>query len=93
MIHKYTDKEFEGLLIWCLAHAIDDLECVVEAYDPHKGLAQLNEKEFIIANADMCLSMICGQLSDMGVDMDKLKSLTKKNDVETESAKNFITTK
>jgi hypothetical protein len=51
---------------------VDDLEKVVDTFPNHKPLSELDEKEFVIENADMSLGIVEGQLVSMGIDPQKL---------------------
>ena len=68
----YSQKQYEGLLLWCIGMLLDDLEKVVNTFPNHKPLSELNEKEFVIENADMSLGVVEGQLVSMGIDPQKL---------------------
>jgi hypothetical protein len=68
----YSQQQYEGLLLWCIGMLLDDLEKVVDTFPNHKPLSELDEKEFVIENADMSLGIVEGQLVSMGIDPQKL---------------------
>lgn len=84
-MRTYTEKEREGLLLWCIAMLIDDMFSVTKTFANHKPLEMLTKEEFVIENADMALGIVCGQLEEMGIDVDKLRLESKPNHIHHEA--------
>lgn len=72
MIKQYEGKEREGLLLWCIAMLMDNMNDITKAFVNRKPLEKLNKKEFIIENADMALGIVMQQLEEMGISPEKL---------------------